>query len=219
MTAKTAIILGATGAVGQELLPLLLDDSRYNKVIAVGRRALPSQCHCEKLEQVIVDFTQLDQYQSQIAGDDLYICFGTTIKQAGSKTKMTQIDYDIPVNLAQLAKQNGVKRLAFVSSIGANATASSFYLALKGRTEAALLACGFDHSVLLRPSVLVADRDERRIGEQFATGFLNYFSWLPGLARYRPISTKQVAAQMIKRINLATEKVQIIENPGLHSEF
>lgn len=216
--ARTAIILGASGAIGRELVPLILDDSRYSKVTVIGRRPLPSQYQSNKLRQVIVDFEQLKQYQSLIVGDDLFICFGTTIKQAGSKTKFTEIDFDIPVTLAQIAKQNGVTRIAFVSSIGASPTASSFYLGLKGRTEQSLLACEFDRTLVLRPSVLMGHRDETRIGERFAAGLLNCFSWLTSLTRYQPISTKKVAKQMVKRINANKKKFEIIENSALHSD-
>ena len=114
------------------------------------------------------------------------------------------------------AKRNGVARIAFVSSIGAKTPTSSFYLDLKGKTEQSLIELGFDHTLILRPSVLVGQRTEFRLAEHLSIVLLNALQFIPFLKRYKPIHTRQVAAKMVKCLAQQTKSVNAIENDVLH---
>ena len=129
----TAIISGASGLVGEQLLPQLLEDQNYEKVIAVVRK--PLDLKHEKLVQQMIDFGKLPAALAGINADHGYCCLGTTIKKAGTKDNQYIIDHDYVVEFARGCNIAGVCRFAVVSSIGANADSSNFYLRTKGEME------------------------------------------------------------------------------------
>lgn len=192
---NTALVVGATGLVGAELVQLLCHHDDYDNVICLSRRALPLQ-HA-KLNNHIVDFTRPDTWQHLLKGDVLYCALGTTIKRAGSKGIQKSIDLTLPLTLAQTAKNNGVTAFALVSSTGADANSSSFYLSLKGQLEQGVKALNFSQLTIVQPSVLTGQRTEFRLGERLAIGILNRLSWLPGIREYQPISGHQVAKALL----------------------
>ena len=131
---KTAIVFGATGLVGKELIFELLEDQRFLKVKAIVRNPLPLS-H-SKLDQVILkDYSNLDSIASQLSADAYFCCIGTTIKKAGSQDAFRKIDFDIPLKIAKLAESLQVPTLVVISSIGASATTANFYLRTKGEME------------------------------------------------------------------------------------
>ena len=137
--AKQALIFGATGAVGRQLLDSCLNGNYYQQVTVIARRAVPFT-H-KKLNWIICDFSELNNLPmlNYLAGGDSYCCLGTTIKAAGSKEAFRQVDYDGVVAAAKVAKQAGVKNFSLVSAIGANANSGNFYSRIKGEVEAALI--------------------------------------------------------------------------------
>ena len=196
MTPKTAIVVGATGLVGQSLVQQLLAHPEFTCIKTFSRRSLNIEPQ-SKLQQHVVDFDDLDAWRKDITGDVLFCTLGTTLKQAGSKEKQTKVDLTYPIQIAQAAKSNGVSQAILVSSYGADSTSGSFYLKLKGQLENAFQANGFESLTILRPSVLLGKRSRYRIGESVAAWLLQTFSWLPWARRFRPIAGSQVAKAMI----------------------
>ena len=200
---KTAIVLGASGLVGSELLNLLLkSDSAYDNVIVFLRKSLPLKN--KKLTQYIIDFENIDFYQDLIRCDDLFCCLGTTIRKAGSQDNFRKVDMDYPIRFAKLAQQNGTNQFLMISSIGANATSPAFYLRTKGQCENSIQCIGFESVSVFRPSALVGKRSEFRLGEKVGVFFAQIFSvFLVGRFRkFKPIKAMQVA----KAMNLAAQQ-------------
>jgi uncharacterized protein YbjT (DUF2867 family) len=194
---RTALIAGATGLVGRHCLRRLLADPRYARVTAIVRRS--TGVSDSKLEEVVVDFDRLAERAAAIRGEDFFCCLGTTIRDAGSQAAFRRIDHDLVVELARLARANGARRLAYVSSVGADAGSRAFYMRSKGETERDLGALGYEQVEVLRPSFLVGERERGRTGEAAGIAVARGLAGLliGGLRKYRPISADTVAAGMI----------------------
>ncbi|MFN3403527.1 MAG: NAD(P)H-binding protein [Cytophagaceae bacterium] len=192
----TAIVLGATGLIGKYLVKMLLEDPDYNKVIILVRR--PVSYQSEKAEVVITDFSNPESYAHYIKGDHFFCCIGTTIKKAGSKEEFRAVDFTIPVKMASLASSNGVSKFLVISSLGGNSDSGNFYLKTKGEMEAMIRKNHFRHIAILRPSLLLGDRDEVRTGESVAKYFMSFFKpfFLGSLKRFRPVHAESVARAM-----------------------
>ena len=160
---KIALVFGASGLVGKVLVRELLDNDSYASVVLFLRKPLEFK-HSKVMEQVI-DFNRLEENAALLTGDELFICLGTTIKKAGSVSAVEKIDRDLPVTIARLAFNNGVKRVAVVSSLGANPAVRNFYLRIKGEMERGIREIPFEQIVIARPSMLLGDRAEFRFGE------------------------------------------------------
>ena len=165
---KTAVLYGATGLVGQELLRRLLDHPAYDRVIAPGRRKVPGT-H-PKLEALVVDFTQLGKWTQELAGHDVFIALGTTIKKAGSAEAFRRVDYQFVLDAAAVGKAGGANQVLLVSSAGADPTSSVLYPRTKGEAEEAVKALEYWATYIFRPGVLIGDREEFRFGEKVMIG-------------------------------------------------
>ena len=198
---RVALIAGATGLVGQEILALLLADKRYTAVHVVGRRAPTVQNR-----KVIVHISaSLTDWVSP-AVDDVCIALGTTIKVAGSKAAFKAIDRDAVVAIAAAAKAAGATRLAVVSAMGASPQSGVFYNQVKGEMEAAVSQLGFETVVIARPSLLAGDRGALKQSERVAEKLsLMAFKWLKPFipANYRVINASNVAQAMVSTLNNA----------------
>jgi uncharacterized protein YbjT (DUF2867 family) len=190
--ARTALIAGSTGLIGNQLLALLLESSEYDKVIALSRK--PLNLSHPKLENVTLTVDQLDQLTT-LKADDIYCCLGTTIKQAKSKEAFRKVDFDYPVALAKKLKQNGAQQFLLVSALGANKNSSIFYNRVKGEVEEAIKQTGFSSFHIFRPSLLVGDRKEERAGEEAAKVFYKIFGFLIP-KKYKGIESGKVAQAM-----------------------
>ena len=190
----TAIVIGATGLVGKQLVQQLLNDIRFEKVRIFVRR--DSGLKHPKLEQQIVKFDDEKTWSKLLLGDVLFSTLGTTLKQAGSKEKQYEIDFIINLIFAQKAKENGIENYVLVSSVGANAKSSVFYTRMKGELDEAVAKIGFKKPVIIRPASLTGDRKENRIAENVSIPILNFLTKFI-LKRYRPISDETVAQAMI----------------------
>ncbi|MEX0837929.1 MAG: NAD(P)H-binding protein [Parvibaculum sp.] len=212
MIEKTALIAGATGLVGGHLLKLLLADPQYGHVVAVTRRPLGGGAS-PKLEELVVDFDALDKSlaQKDIPVDDAYCALGTTIKTAGSQEAFRKVDFDAIVAFAKAAKARGAKRLMLVSSIGADPASSVFYSRVKGETEQALGAIGFETLHIFRPGLLIGERAETRPVEsigKLVSPVLD--AMMLGRARvYRSMRAENVARAMLAAASTATSGRQI----------
>jgi uncharacterized protein YbjT (DUF2867 family) len=196
-TQKTALIAGASGLVGSYCLRLLLQSSRYAKVIAIGRNALPMQ-H-PKLEQLVVDFNRLDNYRHSLIADDIYCCLGTTIKQAGSKENFYQVDFTFVRKLAVITAANFASQFLVVTALGANPASPIFYNRVKGQLEEAIKPLPFLAVHIFQPSLLLGPRNQKRMGEQTAQLLLprlSFLLWGP-LKKYRPVHAEMVARAML----------------------
>lgn len=196
---KSAVVFGATGLVGNELLKLLLSDNSYKKVTAVIRKKM--LINHEKLIQVeIKDYQELANFSDELHADAYFCCIGTTLKKAGSQEAFRKVDHDIPVMIGQLAEDLSVPSLVIISSIGANASSSNFYLRTKGEMEASVRKVYSGNLKFVRPSLLIGKREEFRFGEKTAIVFMKIFGWLffGPLKRYKGIDAVKVASAMIK---------------------
>ncbi|MBU6123039.1 NAD-dependent epimerase/dehydratase family protein [Hymenobacter siberiensis] len=194
---KTALLAGATGLIGSQLLPLLLASDRYTKVIVVGRKAVPT-IH-PKLVQVVTELDKLDEARLKLIADDVYCCLGTTMKQAGSKEAFFKVDFLYVVQLAALAASNFAAQFMVVSSMGADAESSIYYSRVKGEMEAAVRQTPFRAIHIFRPSLLLGERAQPRLGERLGAIVLRLVSPLlrGPLLKYRPVAGATVAAAML----------------------
>lgn len=200
MVSKTAIIAGATGLVGSHLLKLLLDDNRYERVKAFVRR--PVGFEHAKLTQNIVDFDTPEKWQELVTGDELFSCLGTTIKAAGSHEAQYKVDYIYQYRLAKAAAEHGVSTYVLVSSSGADPASKFFYPRIKGELDRDVRELPFHIIRILKPSVLVGERKEKRPGESLAVVLGNLLTpFIPPLKKYRPIPATIVAKAMINAAN------------------
>ncbi len=194
---RTALVAGATGAVGSALLTRLLADARYGSVKVLVRRPL-AQSHV-KLVQLLLDDTGPALLGAKLAADDVFCCLGTTQKKAGSKAAFERIDYHLVLELARAALAQGAKQFLVVSSVGASLRGSSFYLRVKARMEQAVLDLGYGSAHILRPSLLIAARSESRPGEWLAQKIAPLVDPLLAgkLAIYRTVRAEDVADAMV----------------------
>ena len=188
-----AVLIGATGAVGKDLLQALLEDARYTEVVAFARRALGVQ-H-EKLREHTIDFDAPATWQELVKGDVLFSTLGTSLKQAGSKEAQRHIDYDYQLAFAKAARANGVKSLVLLSSIGADSKSSIFYLRLKGELDDAVQCLGFDSLTIMRPPSLIRAKS-KRFGETASVKFLQAANAIGLAKRLAPMETAVVARSM-----------------------
>lgn len=199
-----AIVIGATGATGKELVKHLLETDWITEVTAlVARKKLKEHI---KLRQKLVDFDHLDKYEHLIKGDIAFSCMGTTLKRAGSKEAQWKVDYDYQYEFAKWAKENGVPVFVLLSAMNANSSAKVFYAQMKGQLEEKIQDLEFDRLNIIRPSLLIrpnSDRTMEKIGVSLFRG-LNAL----GLAQqYTPIKVEKVARAMVESINRYTQTV------------
>jgi len=213
---KTAAVFGASGLVGGELIKLLSSDTRYEKIKIFTRR--PLGMNIPLVEEHIIDFEKLDQYADEIIADHTFCCLGTTAKKTPDKNMYENIDFHWPVIISQMCKRNGSETFAVISSIGANPGSSAFYLRTKGRMENGVLQAGVNKSIIVRPSFLLGNRAEKRIGEgigMVVTGFFSFFMAGP-LKKYKPVHASVVAAAMISAANQIISKSIFESHELLH---
>lgn len=209
---KTAILLGASGLVGSLLLDILLDCGIYEQVILFVRKPLNKE-H-QRLVQHTIDFDRIETYKHLVKGDDLFCCLGTTIKKAGSQEAFRRVDYEYPVNFARLAKDAGIKQYLIITAIGANAQSSVFYTRTKGECEDAITELGLNSLEIFRPSLLLGNRGEFRLGEKLSTYGMKIFSifMLGKWKKYRPIEAWQVAKAMLFAAQQPTTGISVYES-------
>jgi len=209
---KTAILFGATGLVGSELLGMLENDSRYSKIKVFGRSK--PKFTSEKVELFLGDLRNPERLATNLTGDELFICLGTTIKVAGSREEFRRIDLELPAKVAAMAHANGVETAVVISSLGANSTSSNFYLRTKGEMEQKIIALNFGKVAFMRPSLLLGDRAEFRLGETISKYAMKAFGFILAgkLKRYRPVQATAVAAAMHKTANESFSGVRFVES-------
>lgn len=194
---KTAVIAGSTGLTGSNILEQLDKSNTYTKIILLGRR--PPEYNSSKASFIQTNFDDLDGIKLPHAVDEVYCCLGTTIKKAGTKEKFRQIDFDAVVELGRWTKQFETSRFIVISSLGANAKSSSFYLRTKGQMEAALKRLNLNSLIIFRPALLIGKRNEKRFTESLAQQIMPLFDKLliGSLIHYRTVKASSLAKAMI----------------------
>jgi uncharacterized protein YbjT (DUF2867 family) len=213
MYRKTAIVLGATGLIGQHLVQELLRNEFFSKVRILVRR--PLNLNHPKADVQVVNFNDEKDIAARIdIGDVIFCCIGTTRKKVkGNRTEYRKVDYDIPIITARLGIQHGFNQFLIVSAIGANPLAANFYLQLKGCIEEDVTALPFESIHIFRPSILLGKREEFRFGEQIGQGFMKAISFLllGGWRKYKPIAAANVAKAMVAAANKEIAGVHMYE--------
>jgi uncharacterized protein YbjT (DUF2867 family) len=204
---KTAVIAGTSGLIGTALLPMLLDNPEYEKVISLGRRTLSIQ-H-PKLQQMVVDFGDLSSFNMPC--HDVYCCLGTTIRVAKTKERFFQVDHDYPLELAKAAKRNGADTFGLVSAIASDEHSRLFYSRVKGKLENTLKMVGFKTLIIVRPSMLLGPRKEFRLAEWISKQVMTLFSWIIP-ARYRAVKDTQVARTLLEHCLQGAAGIHVLEN-------
>ncbi len=203
-----ALIIGATGATGKDLVNVLLQDPDYTQVTTFVRR--PGKPVHPKLVEIVTDFEKLEAVAGAITGDVWFSCFGTTLSAAGSKEKQWHIDYDIPAAFAGIARRNGVSRAVVVSAYGASATSKVFYSRLKGTLDEHILGLKFEQCIILRPGFLLR-KDTDRFVERITAMGLKLLNSLGLIKRFRPLPTSILAEKLAKAPKILKSGNHIIE--------
>ena len=203
---KTALLFGVSGLVGGHLLNQLIKNNNYSK-IKLFVRSVP-QISDPKIEIIEIDFNNLENHNEDIKGDDCFFCIGTTKQNSPDKNEYQRVELEVPKQIAQIAKSNLVNSFIFVSALYANPKSSGNYVRFKGMVEEELKRLNFTKLVLMRPSFLMGDRKEKRVGEKIGIFVFKLLSplLLGPLKKMRPIHSETVAKAMIRAANENLEK-------------
>ncbi len=200
-TPRIAVIAGATGLIGSQLLRMLIQSGRWGKIIVLTRRPLPAQAQHPLTDNRVIDFSQLDQLhiESDIPVQDCFCCLGTTLKQAGSKAAFYEVDYTYCMALAQWARQQSVAHFLLVSAVSAKADSMIWYNAVKGRLEADLQKMCWPQLTVVKPSLLLGVRPEPRFLEHLAIRLAPLLSpvFCGPLRRSHPVAAEAVASALL----------------------
>jgi uncharacterized protein YbjT (DUF2867 family) len=206
------LVAGATGLVGRACLQQLARDARVAEVRALVRRPLPPALTGARVRECRVDFDRLAGQAECFAVDWAFCALGTTIRAAGSQAGFIRVDYDYVLAVARLARERGARHFLAVSAMGADPHSRVFYSRVKGELEQALRALDFPSLTIARPSMLLGEREEFRLGEEIG----KRLAWLAP-ARWRPVHAEQVAAALVRAAHAAVPGVQVLENPVLRA--
>lgn len=209
---KSAIILGATGLTGSYILEELLNNDVYDKVISFSRN--PLAIKHDKLKSIECDLLNLEEQKDAFKADDVYVCIGTTNNKTPNKKLYREIDFGIPVTAAQLCRENMIDNIAVMSSLGANANSTVFYPKTKGEMESSVLEMEIPNTFLLRPSMIMGPRKEKRFGETMGKmiAFIIGPLLVGPLKKYKGIHAETIAKAMINLCNSKSEIKGIIES-------
>ncbi|MDR6551989.1 NAD(P)H-binding protein [Paenibacillus qinlingensis] len=218
MKGRTAIVAGGTGLVGKELIKQLLNDPDYEKVIALVRKKmdLEQTGGQSKLEQRVIDFAKLSENlkSSEFAHAHVFCTLGTTIKKAGSKQQFRRVDRDYPLMLAEVASKGQADSFAIVTAMGADRSSSFFYNQVKGEVEDKLRGMRLRALHMLRPSLILGNRGEFRLGEKI--GSILSIAVTPlmtgRLRKYRPIHAHTIATGLIRAAKSGKTGAQVLNS-------
>lgn len=212
---NSALLIGATGLVGGLVLEQLLQDDFYNEVIVLTRKS--SGKNHPKLKEVLVDFDHLENYKTDIKADVVFCTLGTTIKKAGSQEAFKKVDYEYPLRVAEIAKQNGATAYLLVTALGASKSSVIFYNRVKGEVEEAIGKLNFDAFHILQPSLIIGERNEVRTGEGLAQRLSPVYDALMfgPLNKYKSIKAEQIAKAMVHYSKLSDKGTFIHESDVL----
>jgi uncharacterized protein YbjT (DUF2867 family) len=210
MTARSIALFGATGLVGRECLKFLLARAEFSRVVVFVRRQVQldlSAALQEKVALHVIDFDRLASYASLLAVDQILCTLGTTIRKAGSQQAFRTVDFAYPAEIARLGLERGARHFLLVSALGADARSRVFYNRVKGELENAVLALPYRAHTIVRPSLLLGEREETRLGEKIGEK-------LAFLAprKYKPVHARDVASTLVNAASEDRAGVNVIES-------
>jgi len=194
MSGLTAIVIGATGATGTELVQQLMEDNRYSSVVVFSRR--PLDFTHAKLTCHVVDFDNPTSWAHLVKGDVLFSALATTLKQAGSQKEQYKIDYTYQYQTAATAASNGVVKYVLVSAMGANADSWLFYPRIKGELDKAVAALPFKQTHIFRPGFLLRQPEKIRPMEKLGIAIVHGLNKLGLLKSQKPLPVALLAQKM-----------------------
>lgn len=200
-----AIVIGATGATGRELVDLLLKDDRFGEVVALTRKGHFSPHN--KLKEVVIDFDKIQDYSSFVQGDIAFSCLGTTVKIAGSKAAQWRVDHDYQLAFANICHANAVPKFVLLSAVGVDENSLFFYNKMKGTLETKVKQIPFQHLTIVQPSLIMRPNSDRPM-EILGGRVLSFLNKLGLLTGYRAITTKELAKSLIL---FGTEQTKTLE--------
>ncbi len=200
---KTAIIIGATGATGRNLLNQLLSDPNFSKIKIFIRRDI--ELSHPKLEKFIVDFKSIECWKENIVGDILFSALGTTLKQAKSKKNQHEIDYGHQYSVAKQASLNGVKTYVLVSAFGAKSKSPIFYSRMKGELEEAITPLDFEKIHIFQPGILKRLTKDHRFFENLSVKMIESLNKIGILHSQKPLPVNLLAEKMIKVVQIESQ--------------
>tara|TARA_B100000925_G_C21947463_1_gene447433 strand:+ start:138 stop:779 length:642 start_codon:yes stop_codon:yes gene_type:complete len=193
-----ALVIGATGATGQEIVSQLLVDDSFDSVSIFVRKD-PNITH-NKLKTYVIDFSKIENYKDLIKGDVLFSCLGTTLRVAGSKDKQYLVDYTYQYEFAKIASDNGVSDYSLVSSIGANEKSPFFYPKIKGELEMAIKRFPFKTIQIFQPPTLIRQQELIRTGEKIGIKIFRWLNFFGLVKSQKPLPVNILAEFMIEQI-------------------
>ncbi len=203
-----ALVIGATGATGKDLLNLLYQDADYDEVDVFVRRELKKTD--DKLNIHVIEFDNTEQWKNLVKGDVLFSCLGTTLDVAGSKENMWKIDYDYQYAFAKAAQQNGVKTYVLVSAGFSSPNSPFFYAKMKGQLEEVVKKLGFEKTIILNPPLLERPNSTRK-AEVRQAKILKSLNSLGILKSQKPLPTSKLAEAMLianKKLGKGTHSIK-----------
>ncbi len=207
-----ALIAGASGLVGGHILRLLSLEDFISEVRALVRRSLPSHEKGPRVREYIVDFEHLERSQAAFNVDIIFSAVGTTIYKAGSRKAFRRVDLDYQLAVAKSGRAAGARHFLLVSALGANSRSPFFYNRVKGELEEAVLALGYPSVTIARPSFLLGERPEPRLGEEL----VKRFQWLVP-SPWSGVHASQVAAALVQAAREDKSGVKVLENKYLRA--
>ncbi|NUY80351.1 NAD(P)H-binding protein [Flavobacterium sp. MAH-1] len=202
-----ALVIGATGATGKDLVETLANDTSYTEVVLFVRR-LSGNKH-PKITEVLTDFNNPGSVSDIVRGDVLFCCLGTTLQAAGSKEKQWEIDYEIPARFAEIASKNKVSSVVLLSAYAANPSSNVFYSSMKGKLEEHFRKLSFERLIIFRPGLLLR-KDTDRWGEKASAAVLKIVNAVGLFSKFRPMPTKVLAEKMAKAPKTLSSGEQIV---------
>jgi len=209
-----AIVIGATGATGRELIKILLLRSEVKHILVLTRKKL--EVSSTKLDVHVINFAEIDKYRNIIKGDILFSALGTTLKDAKSKTKQFEVDYTYQYNLAKISSENNVKTLSLVSSSGANENSLFFYPKIKGLLESSVKQLSFENIQIYQPPFLIRQSDVMRVNEKIGIFVFKALNSVGVLNSLKPLSVSRLAEKMVNEaLKKHPQRVMVFENKDI----
>ena len=209
-----AIVIGATGATGRELIKILLQRSEVKHILVFTRKKL--DVSSTKLDVRVINFAEIDKYRNIINGDILFSALGTTLKDAKSKTKQFEVDYTYQYNLAKISSENNVKTLSLVSSSGANENSLFFYPKIKGLLESSVKQLNFENIQIYQPPFLIRQSDVMRSNEKIGIFIFKALNSVGILNSLRPLPVSRLAEKMVdESLTKQPQRVMVFENKDI----
>jgi uncharacterized protein YbjT (DUF2867 family) len=206
---RTAVVIGATGVVGREVVKELASRDEISEIITFTRRNYDFES--PKVINYVIDFDHIDDHADLVQGEYLFSCLGTTKALAGSIENQKVVDVDYQLQFAKLAQKNGIHHYHLVSSPGADGSSGNAYLQMKGELEDETKKLDFASKNYYRPSLLVGEREDFRFGEKFGIMAASVLPYVPGLKKYRAIKGKEVALKMVHEAMKLNRGTKIFE--------